>query len=178
MDSVYPLNLERVMISVSSTLTVSTDGLEAAEVTALRRVMNETLASFAAVDLDPAAVFGWTAATAADLLSRLEQAHRPVQAAVIRIEARGDGTCTRDDVYMAGNYSPDRSLNGFTKPVGGIIRAMQAEGLLPHDAADPMRPIYDTANTSFQKAQGFQMHPDLVPVFAAARETASAGVCR
>lgn len=67
----------------------------------------------------------------------------------------------------------------FTKPVGGIIRAMQAEGLLPHDAADPMRPIYDTATPPSRKAQGFQMYPDLVPVFAAAaRETASAGARR
>ena len=167
------------MSLVSSTLTITTDGLEDTEVAVLRRVINETLASFSAVALDPAAVFGWTAGTAAELLLRLEQAHRPVQAAVIRIAAQGDGTCTRDDVYEAGNYSPDRSLNGFTKPVGGIIRAMQAEGLLPYNAADPMRPIYDTANASFQKAQGFQMHPDLVPVFAAAaRETASAGVRR
>ena len=161
------------MSSVSSTLTITTDGLKESEVIVLRRVINETLASFSVADLDPASVLGWTPATAAELLHRLEQAHRPVQAAVIRIEAQGDGTCTREAVYEAGNYNPDRSLNGFTKPVGGIVRAMQAEGLLPHDAADPMRPIYDTANASFQKAQGFQMHEDLVPVFAAASRVAA-----
>ncbi len=48
------------------------------------------------------------------------------------------------------------------------MRQMQAEELLPHDAVDPMKPIYDPSNPSFQRAKGFRMPADLVPVFSEA----------
>ncbi len=88
-----------------------------------------------------------------------------MQAKVIQLEVEHDGTCSREAVYEAGGYKPDRSLNGFTKPVGRIMRQMQKEELLPIDAADPMKPIYDPDNPSFQRAQGFRMPSELIPVF-------------
>ncbi len=99
------------------------------------------------------------------MLQRPAAGNRPVQAKVIRLEVEGGGTCSRDAVYEAGAYDPDRSLNGFTKPVSRIMRQMQKEELLPLDAVDPMKPIYDPNNPSFQKAQGFRMPPELIPVF-------------
>jgi hypothetical protein len=154
------------MTNLTNALIIGTDDLEDTEVATLRRVINETLASFSAGDIDPAAVYGWTRQTAAELHKRLIAGNRPVQAKVIELEVGGGGVCQREAVYTAGGYAEDRSLNGFTKPVGRIMRQMQAEGLLPHDAVDPMRPIYDASNPSFQKAQGFRMPADLVAVFA------------
>lgn len=53
----------------------------------------------------------------------------------LRLPARA-GTWNRARVYELGGY-PERSLNGFTKPVSGVMRELTAEGLLPADAAYP-----------------------------------------
>jgi len=153
------------MLHLSTVLTVPLDDLEDTEVVELRQVITEKLASFNAVDVNPAAVFGWTPATASELQKRLVSANRPVQAKVIAAESHNAGQCDRETVYVLGGYPAERSLNGFTKPVRGIMRDMQAEGLLPLDAADPMKPIYDPQNPSFQKAQGFTMPAELAVVF-------------
>ncbi len=109
---------------------------------------------------------GWTAPTAGELHRRLLAQNRPVQALTIAAEARAGGECSRDEVYRLGGYDSERSLSGFTKPVTRILREMQAEGLLPPDAANPLKPIYDPANPSYQKATGFRMAAQLAPVFA------------
>ncbi len=156
------------MSTLTNALIVELDDLEDTEITELRRVITGTLASFRTVETDPAAVFGWTPKLASELHDRLLGANRPVQARTIAAEAAGNGECTREEVYRIGGYDPERSLSGFTKPVARIMREMNAEGLLPLDAANPMQPIYDPANPSFQRAKGFRMPAELVPVFAAA----------
>lgn len=45
---------------------------------------------------------------------------------------------------------------------------MKAESLLPPDAANPLTPIYDPADPSYPRAQGFRMPADVTPVFAEA----------
>ena len=156
------------MTTVTTALVVELDDLEEAEITELRSVVTKTLASFRTVQADPSAVLGWTVSTAAELHRRLIAKNRPVQAKTIAAQAQAGGECSRDEVYRIGEYEPERSLSGFTKPVTGVMRQMIAEGLLPVDAVNPMQPIYDPANPSFQKAQGFRMPTELAPVFAEA----------
>ena len=157
------------MTTMTTALVVELDDLEEAEITELRRVVTKTLASFRTVQADPSAVLGWTVSTAAELHRRLIAKNRPVQAKTIAAQAQAGGDCSREQVYRIGDYDPaERSLSGFTKPVAGVMRQMIAEGLLPVDAVNPMQPIYDPANPSFQKAQGFRMPTELAPVFAAA----------
>lgn len=153
------------MSTVNNALIVGLDDLSSAEITALRNVIANTLASFRTVETGPA-VFGWNTKSAAELHRRLLQENRPVQAKTIVAEAQANGECSREEVYGLGDYGNDRSLSGFTKPVTRIMRGMNAEGLLPVDAANPMQPIYDPANPSFQRAKGFRMPAELVPVFA------------
>lgn len=156
------------MSTLTTTLVVELDDLEETEIAELRRVITETLAGFRAVETDPGAVLGWTVKLAAELHRRLIAKNRPVQAKTIAAEAQAGGECSREEVYRLGDYDKDRSLSGFTKPVAGVMREMNAEGLLPLDAANPMQPIYDPANPSFQRAKGFRMTAELVPVFAEA----------
>jgi hypothetical protein len=110
-------------------------------------------------------IAGWTSSRAAELRRRLLSANRPVQAMTIAAEVEAGGECDRDEVYRLGGYEADRSLNGFTKPVARIMREMADAGVLPADAAHPMQPIYDPSNPSYQRAQGFRMPVELVPVF-------------
>lgn len=157
------------MTTTTTALIVEVDDLEDTEIAELRSVITATLANFRAVQADPSAVLGWTVLTAAELHRRLIARNRPVQAKTLAAEASGGGKCSREEVYRLGGFDPaERSLSGFTKPVAGVMRQMKAEGLLPLDAVNPMEPIYDPANPSFQKAQGFQMPAELAPVFAEA----------
>ena len=156
------------MTTMTTALVVELDDLEEAEITELRSVVTKTLASFRTVQADPSALLGWTVSTAAELHRRLIAKNRPVQAKTIAAQAQAGGECSRDEVYRIGEYEPERSLSGFTKPVAGVMRQMIAEGLLPVDAVNPMQPIYDPANPSFQKAQGFRMPTELAPIFVAA----------
>lgn len=157
------------MTTMTTALVVELDDLEDTEITELRSVITKTLASFRTVQADSSAVLGWTVSTAAELHRRLIEKNRPVQAKTIAAEAQAGGECSRDEVYRLGEYDPtERSLSGFTKPVAGVMRQMNAEGLLPLDAINPMQPIYDPANPSFQKAKGFRMPVELATVFAEA----------
>jgi hypothetical protein len=156
------------MTGLTTTLIIELDDLDDTEVAELRSVITKTLAGFGAADVDPSAVFGWTGSLAVEFHRRLLAKNRPVQAKTIIAEAKAGGQCSREEVYLLGEYDADRSLSGFTKPVAGVMRAMQAEGLLPMDAANPMQPIYDPDNPSFQRAQGFRMPAELAPVFAEA----------
>ena len=156
------------MATISNTLTITVDDLDDEQVTWLREQISHLVAELHPTPPDPDAVHGWTPRSAAELLRRLGLANRPVQVRVIGAAAEAGGTCDRGTVYKLGGYDEDRSLKGFTRPVKRLMKQMQAEGLVPVDAADPMEPIYDEANPSFQQAQGFKMSPELAPVFKAA----------
>ena len=154
------------MHAPSHVLMVPIDDLGQEEVAELSSRVTELLARFRGSE--SGAVRGWTADLAAQLFRRLLAANRPAQTSVLIAEAQTNGRCDRETVYRIGHYNSNRSLTGFTKPVSRIMREMQEEGILPVDAAHPMTPIYDAQNPSFQRAQGFQMPEELVPVFASA----------
>lgn len=161
------------MATISNTITVVVDGLDSEEIEQLQAGITKLLAEVEADEQPAEAVLGWTPTSAMKLLTRLFQANRPVQAKVIHAAATNGGQCDRDTVYELGDYDESRSLKGFTRPVNRIMKEMHANGDLPIDAADPMKPIYDHENPSFQRAQGFAMPPELAALFSTLPEAAS-----
>lgn len=150
---------------ITHTLQIDVDDLDPATIEAIRVAVSTVLADASDVKPAPSAVLGWTPELAKELDKRLRARNRPVQADIIKAIAQAGGSIDRPEVYDIGDYKPERSLNGSTKPVKGVMADMVAEGLLPADAAKPMIPIYDAAVPSYQKAKGFYMAPELAPVF-------------
>jgi hypothetical protein len=156
------------MSTLTSTLTIDVDDLEASEVLELRAVITKTLAGFSAGELDPEAVYGWTVELCREFHRRLAATNRPVQAKVLEAAARNGGFCSREDVYLLGDYEASRSLTGFSKPIKRVGREMAAEGILAADALTPLSPDYDPSVASFQRARGFVIPAEIVDVFAEA----------
>jgi len=156
------------MTSITGALIISTDDLNDETIEKLRDAVATVLAEASSAVHDPDAVQGWTVGSAAELHRRLIADNRPVQAAAIVAAAVNGGRVERNGVYALGNYSPDRSLKGFTRPVRRIMAEMSVNGLLPIDAVMPMEPEYDPANPSFQRTTGFGMPADVAAIFAEA----------
>jgi hypothetical protein len=106
---------------------------------------------------------GWTPESIGMLLGRLA-VEGPVQEAVIRLAAEQDGFVSRDQVYELGDYDADRTLKGFTKLVSRVVRVLQARGTVPNDAIDVLSPVYDPEIKSFQRAAGFRIPHELIPL--------------
>ncbi|MFW3171162.1 hypothetical protein [Geodermatophilus sp. CPCC 206100] len=151
---------------MSSAIIVDTEELDAGTVDKLRAAIAAVLAEAGAFEPDPAAVLGWSPAAIAEFGARLAARNRTVQLAALRHAADNGGSVDRDTVYRLGGYAPERSLNGFTKPVKGVMRELVAEGMLPADAPHPLAPRYDPAASSIQRAQGFEMPAELAGLFA------------
>lgn len=155
---------------ITNALLIEVDDLDQETIAAIHTAVAEILAAASGVAPAPDAVLGWTPALAKELDTRLRARNRPVQADTIQAEAKAGGSVDRATVYTLGGYDEKRSLNGFTKPVTGVMTELIAEGLLSADAAHPMKPLYIAALASFQKAQGFSMPPELASVFRAAHD--------
>ena len=110
---------------------------------------------------DGAAASGWTAASAAALMSRLD-AQAPVQGAAIRLAARQGGRVDREQVYELGQYHDDRSLRGFTRPVTRLVAEMWASGDLSDDVGDVLVTKYDGSSVT---ASGFELASSFMQQF-------------
>jgi hypothetical protein len=153
---------------VTNAIIIDTDGLEPSTIAALHAAIASVIADASDMTPAPDAVQGWTPQLAVELDTRLRTRNRPVQADTIRAAALAGGHVDRATVYELGGYDADRVLNGFTRPVNGVMKELVVEGLLPADAAHPMKPDYDHSNPSFQRAQGFGMPEAVAAVFATA----------
>lgn len=158
------------MAIINNTITVVVDGLDPEEVDELHEGIKKLLAEIEADEASEGAILGWTPDAAMKLYRRLFQGNRPVQAKVIHAAATNSGECDRATVYALGGYDESRSLKGFTRPVNRLMKEMQANGELPVDAADPMTPVYDHDNPSYQRAQGFSMPAELADLFSSLPE--------
>jgi hypothetical protein len=65
----------------------------------------------------------------------------------------------------------NRSLRGLTGPLTKVMKRLVAEGKLPPGLPGPVEPDYYPV-ASWQRAPGFKMAPELVPLFAAALKIA------
>lgn len=155
-------------MSIREQLTIDIEGLDRHTVQAIRDSAARIIAEARGDAEAPGAVRGWTPRLAAMLDGRLRVRGRSVQADVIAAIARAGGFVDRDSVYRIGGYDPERSLNGFTKPVSGVMRELVDEGLLPENAASPLSSEYDPTNAAFQRARGFSMPADVAELFATA----------
>ena len=151
---------------ITSAIIVPTDDLDPATVQAIRDAVARVLAEASDMEPAPTAVRGWTPELARELDTRLRDRDRAERANVIRALAQNGGKIDRKSVVEICGYGPERKINGFTKPVKGVIRQMIAEGLLPADVADPLRPQYPSG--AIGQATGFAMPPEVAEVFVAA----------
>jgi hypothetical protein len=121
----------------------------------------------AGVPTDMGVAAGWSAESIRTLLSLLA-VEGPVQEAVIRLAAEQDGFVSRDQVYELGDYDADRKLKGFTRPVSRVVRVLQDRGIVPDDAiVDVLSPVYDPEIKSYQRAAGFRVPQELLPLIRA-----------
>lgn len=107
---------------------------------------------------------GWTRATVEVLLRRL-RSYWPVQATVIELAISNGGFVGRDEVYLVGDYPPDRQLKGFTRPVNRLVQEMRDSGEIGEDAPDLLQPVYDEMSRGFGWADGFRVPDEVVTLF-------------
>lgn len=150
------------MTSSYGYIAVPTDNLSNDTISKLRSAIDSILAEASSP------VEGWTVSTAIEAIRRLQRRNRPAQLRVLRAIAENGGYVDRAQVYELAGYGEQRRLNGFSKPVNGVVRELVDEGALPSEAGHPMYTDYDADNPSFQKARGFGMPTELAPVFTAA----------
>jgi hypothetical protein len=105
---------------------------------------------------------GWTVAALQELLNRLST-QAPVQAAVIRQAAEGDGFVSREDAYELGGYDETRTLRGFTRPVKRLAQDFRDSGLVPDTAIDILEAEYNPT-ISWVQASGFRIPQELIPL--------------
>lgn len=105
---------------------------------------------------------GWTYPAYEEAMIALLSKHYVQAAAIGAAIKKGTGYVTRDEVYALGKYPETRSLKGFTRPVNRVTADLVDSGKLPEDAEDLLRPDYDPAVKSYQRAKGFFVPMEVV----------------
>lgn len=96
----------------------------------------------------------WSPGALERLLQLLREEGWP-QAEMIEQAVSQGGRISRAQVMDVGGYDDDRTLRGITRPVSRLVRRLEDEGLLPHDALPAFVPDYERGVI----AQGFTV-PD------------------
>lgn len=104
---------------------------------------------------------GWTAGTLVELFDRLHYEGYGDRVAVIKYAAEMDGVADAASIYDICQYSEDRSLRGFTKPVTRLTGVLRGLGKIPDSAVQVLKAEYDSGPGP---ASGFSVHPLLVPL--------------
>lgn len=110
---------------------------------------------------------GWTPEGVSKLVDWLASS-APVQANVLIEACQGGGFVSRDRVYELGEYSEDRSLRGFTRPINRIAQLLRDSGAIDSNAVDPLWAVYNADSPASGWAAGFRIHIDTLPLFVAA----------
>ncbi|GAA1298164.1 restriction endonuclease [Pseudonocardia xinjiangensis] len=105
------------------------------------------------------AIDRWSWAAAARLVYTLRAEGRP-QAEVIIAAARNGGFLDRATVYRIAEFSPQRTLRGFTRPAKRITAILHSEGVVAADVAPPLVALYDHGVL----ATRFQVPPEFVEI--------------
>jgi hypothetical protein len=111
---------------------------------------------------------GWTPHALEFLLLTLST-EAPVQEATIRLAAQQDGYISREDVYILGEYEPERQLKGFTRPVNRLVQELRDAGELPDGAADALSPVYDKMAHGSGWVDGFRVPMEIVDLLQRSR---------
>lgn len=113
---------------------------------------------------------GWNQEAYVDVIKKLLSRHHVQVAVIFEAIKNGTGYVTREKVYELGNYQPERSLKGFTRPVNRLTAEAVEAGLLPEDADDLLSPDYDPNVRGFQRAKGFVVPAEVVKMAQEWRE--------
>lgn len=105
---------------------------------------------------------GWTYPAYEQAIIALLRKHSVQVSAIFEAIKSGTGYITRGQVYALGKYPESRSLKGFTRPVNRVTADLVDSGKLPEDAEELLRPDYDPAVRSFQRARGFFVPMEVV----------------
>ena len=129
---------------------------------AIRAAVSRLLAENATGD---EASRGW--ARALDIaLSRLEAEGSHAQVAVIKEAAKSGGHISREQVYAVAQYSPERSLRGFTRAVRRVCEDLIEDDLLAEDAPTLLDTVYNDPESGYQQASGFMVPAEVVQLLA------------
>ncbi len=102
----------------------------------------------------------WSASAVQSFLDRLRD-EGPVQFAAVVEAARNDGFVARERVYELGDFDPDRTLRGFTRPATRIAQEMVSGGDLERDVTEPLTTLYESPD-SYVLASGFRVPDEFV----------------
>jgi len=108
----------------------------------------------------------WTKESIQQLIGTLAAQGAYTQAHTINEALANGGEVIRERVYEIGEYEPDRSLKGFTRPIRRVVGQMKDRGLIPETAPVPLEPIYDSAITGYQRTKGFRLIAGIVELYA------------
>jgi len=108
---------------------------------------------------------GWTTIGLTTVLSKLHT-EAPVQAAAIAQAALEGGYISRSDVYKIGNYSEERKLIGFTRPINRITDEMRDMGYVTAEAVPLVDTDYGSDAPGFGWASGFKINPAILALFS------------
>lgn len=108
---------------------------------------------------EPEGPLPWTRELFETLLSRLEEWNYPLRVEVLREAAQDPkGFIPRKRIYELGEYRDERLLVGFTRPVIGAMRDLEATGALPEGLEPALRAHYLRPG----KAEGFVVPRSIV----------------
>ncbi|MGW1780459.1 PIN-like domain-containing protein [Streptomyces sp. NPDC002143] len=113
------------------------------------------------IETDEETYGGWTADALVELFARLTYEGYGDRVAVIKYAAEMDGVADAASIYDICDYSEDRSLRGFTKPVARLTGLLGRLGKIPESAVHVLKAEYDSGPGP---ASGFSVHPLLVPL--------------
>lgn len=102
---------------------------------------------------------GWTAGALTELFDRLTYEDYGDRVAVIKYAAEMGGLADTFSIYDLCDYSEDRSLKGFTRPVTRLTDLLRRRGKIPESAVHVLKAEYETGSG---RASGFSVHPQLV----------------
>ncbi|MFD3706396.1 PIN-like domain-containing protein [Nocardia sp. NPDC058658] len=107
---------------------------------------------------------GWNRVGVVRLIDELRDAY-PVQYAAIREAGLNGGYITRDQVYDLANYSPNRSLRGFTRPIQRIAKNLKDEEVIPYYSQPALSPEYDYSATGNNQAVAFRLSIEFMDIY-------------
>lgn len=84
----------------------------------------------------------WTHLALERLLELLRDEGWP-QAEMLERAIQQGGRISRAQVMELGGYDEDRTLSGITRPVSRLVRRLEDDGLLDHDALPAFVPDYE-----------------------------------
>lgn len=116
----------------------------------------------------------WSDDAVRALLDRLGRDYPVQRAAIVAASLSPTRTVSREEVYRLGDYDPERSLRGFTRPVKRVTSMLVRSQLLDPNAPQALSPLYPSG----PRAAGFVVPPEFSGVVRAVMNASETAVKR